>query len=60
MEILEPSSGVAANKCFCGCSAVSLCGLWGPGPPILLLIQCPCEACLLMVGEEVWNLGPGG
>lgn len=35
MNILEPGSEVAVNKCFCGCSAVSLCGLWGPGPPTL-------------------------
>lgn len=58
MKVLEPGPGLAVNKCFCGCSATLPCGLWGPSP--LVLIQGPHEACLFMVGEEVWNLGPGG
>lgn len=35
MKTLEPGLGAVVNKCFCGCSAVLLCGLWGPGPPTL-------------------------
>lgn len=38
---------------------LSCVALWfvGPWPSYLVLIQCPHEACLLMVGEEVWSLG---